>query len=370
MAPRADNPAAAQATAGDNTNDLVNNGVAFLEANKNSSQEVQNYVEDLYKNHPDQYRNVIDSVFNKVNDDAASDQTLKGLLPLIDLTDNKVDAKGAADDRANFNEISVDGVQTNSDGKALSYSATAQDGKSGMSMDDKGNAIAFSKQADGVHVTSSSQNEVTDYVHTDVDANSVKLDDKGNVTMDRLDPKNPQAGKIGEVTVAPGGAETTHFDKNNTTITRDQSGGQITGFQSDAPGFQNIASGKVPGLDGVHGNKATQDNLPQNVQQDANGNLTYDLPKGIQGHEGAMHVSVNAETGVASFKNDKGEIVQYEDPKSGQVLDRRDDHGDGNNVWWIDKPGQSPSQLEHGVENDPKLSADGKVTYGKNTLGT
>lgn len=367
MAPRIDDPAAAQATAGDNTNDLIKNGAAFLEANRNSAQEVQNYVEDLYKNHPDQYRNVIDSVFNKVNSDSQQDATLKGLLPQIDLSDNAVDAKGAAKDRANFNDIQVDGVKADSDGKALSYSSTAQDGNSGMAMDDKGNAVAFSKQPDGVHVTSSSQSEVSDFVHNDVDPNSVKLDAQGNVTMDRLDPKNPQAGKIGELSVAPGGAETTHFDKYNTTITRDRSGGNIISIHSDAPGFQDIASGKVPGLDGVHANNASRENLPQNVQQDANGNLTYDLPKGIQGHEGPMHVSVNPETGVASFTNDKGEILQYEDSKSGQVLDRRDNHGDGNKVWWLDRPGQKPEQLPNGIEFDPKLGADGKLSIGNSS---
>ena len=132
---------------------------------------------------------------------------------------------------------------------------------------------------------------------------------------------------------------------------------------ADVPGFQSIANGKIPGLDGQHGNLPSFENAPQNMKLDEKGNLNYDLPKGIQGHDGPMKVTVNAESGIASFTNQKGEIVQYEDHKTGQVIDRRDDNGSGDR-WFYDEPGKDPKRLSTGLYNDPKMGDDGQVKFG------
>ncbi len=273
MAPPKFDTAEAQTAAKGSTQD----GVKYLEQQGRTSQDIQAYIRDLHENNPAQYRETIDAVYRKVHQDAGSDPTLNGLLPQIDLTDAAVDPAGAANDRASFTgKNAIPGVQTNDSGQATGYGGTAQDGRSGMFMDATGHTTGFTAGDHGVQVTSTGvDGSVNTFNHTDVDPNSAKLDPKtGELTMNRT---GLAEGQTGTVTVHPGGGETTSIknkDNTVTTIDRAQAGGDITGFQSNAPNMAGIhcENGKWSGLPGQTGDKQ-----PQNVHVEANGQVSYDL---------------------------------------------------------------------------------------------
>lgn len=272
MAPQFDTADAQNASKG-----KVDDGVRYLEQQGRTSQDIQAYVRDLAQNNPNEYRQTIDAVYNRVHTDAKSNPTLNGLLPQIDLTDAAVDPKGAAGDRANFSgDNQVQGVVTDQQtGRATGYGGTSPDGSSGMFMNDKGQSTAFVRNGNEVQVTSSAADgSVNTFKHTDVDPNSAKLDQNtGELTMTRT---GLAQGESGTVTIHPGGAETTSIKNAEgkvTTIDRTQAGGDITGFHSDAPAMAKVhcENGKWSGLPGTDGKD------PQNVHVESNGQITYEV---------------------------------------------------------------------------------------------
>lgn len=353
----------------------VNDGVKFVEQQGRTAQDIQAYVRDLRENSPDQYRQTIDSVYNQVHGDAQADPTLKGLLPQLDLTDNSVDSTGASSDRAIFSgENKSDAIKTDDRGQALSYGTTAADGKSGMYMDDKGHTTAFTVGESGVQVTSSGQDgSLTTFDHTDVDPDpkSVKLDPQsGDLTMNRTGLGRDQTGTV---TVHPDGSETTEItnkDKTVTTIDRSQSGtAGAVGFESNAPGLTNIKceNGTWSGLPGQ-----SDSNKPDNVVVEANGQISYDLPQGIKGHEGQTHVTLNEKGEPTYQQNLNGTNVEYDKDGNATKYSVHNDQGDysltkKDDSWTYQKEGSSTAV---GVDGGTiSVDKDGKVSFRESGFG-
>ncbi len=333
------------------------------------SQYFSQQVQDLYRNNPEETR----QAFNSFDSRANFAQGVTGLPPM-----EIVNAGSDDSSNDNSNQPGPDAppyeVQSNQ----------APDKSSGESHDNHGNSVSYETRTDGSVVVNSThpghnpkaaEKENTTQTYDNVIPGSARFHGNGNLQMDIMDPNNPQAGRIGDLSITQDGIEIKEYDKYNTSIYSDRPGGVPTDITSDAPGFQPYLDKDKDGafepedLPGVRGADGTvnPENLPQNVHQDANGNLIYDLPKGVQGHDGPVQVSINPETGIASFTNDKGEVVRYEDPTSGRVLDKRDSNGDGVPEWWEDEPGKEPEQIPPGAPNEPTMNADGTMTYNTAT---
>lgn len=232
-----------------------------------------------------------------------------------------------------------------SNGQHVSYDGTTWTGLPGeVSTDANGNPVAVQKDANGdvLVTTISPTGEIQSFNHNDVNADSVKTNPDGSVSMDRVDANN---NKIGTVTIAPGGQETTHFDEGNTTIVRDQANGNITKYESDANGKHVSFDGTT--WSGLPGRTAVNTTMSADVQIDSN---TGEIS------------SYNTNDGVKVSLNGEGEPVKYENTaNTGGDNQFSFEYHESDNAWYYHQTNGDYVHIDIPTVND-----DGTISSKEN----